>query len=111
MDIGATLKRARLDAGMDQSELAARAATSQPTLSAYENGRRIPSATTFARILAAAGKGLSVVPARRPTRTPSAAEHERVARDLRQVLDLAAALPARPADVLTYPGLPRGTRR
>lgn len=111
MDIGPTIRRARLGAGMDQAELAARAATSQPTLSAYEHGHRVPSATTLARILAAAGQRLIAAPARRPTITPSSAEHARVAADLRHVLQLAGALPSRPAKELTYPRLPDGHRR
>ncbi len=59
MAVPALIKRARLDAGLSQRQLAARAATSQPTLSAYERGTKSPSAATLVRILAAAGHRLT----------------------------------------------------
>ena len=46
---------ARRKAGMTQAELAARAATSQAAISAYESGRRSPSVETLSRVLQAAG--------------------------------------------------------
>lgn len=46
---------ARQRAGLTQQALAARAATSQAAISAYESGRRSPSVNTLARILVAAG--------------------------------------------------------
>src|SRR5664279_4592903 len=48
------LIRARREARLSQSELAARARTSRPTLSAYEHGRTSPTLRTAARLLAAA---------------------------------------------------------
>jgi transcriptional regulator with XRE-family HTH domain len=54
--------RARTWAGLGQTELAARAGTSRPTLSAYEHGRKAPTADTLERVLAAAGARLDVVP-------------------------------------------------
>ncbi len=59
---GALLRETRVAAGLSQQELARRAGTSRPTLSAYEHGRKSPSAETFARLLAAAGFTLDVVP-------------------------------------------------
>jgi transcriptional regulator with XRE-family HTH domain len=56
------LIRARHEARLSQSELAIRARTSRPTLSAYEHGRTSPTMETAARLLAAAGQQLSVVP-------------------------------------------------
>lgn len=56
------LERARVAAGLSQGELARRAGTSRPTLSAYENGRTSPTLMTAARILAKAGFELAVVP-------------------------------------------------
>lgn len=53
------LKRARLSAGLTQAELARRAGTSQPAISAYESGARSPSVATMERLLAATGTGLS----------------------------------------------------
>lgn len=55
------LVRARLAAGLTQEELARRAGTSRPTLSAYEHERKLPTAGTFSRLLAAVGHELAVV--------------------------------------------------
>lgn len=54
--------RARRTAGLSQRELALRAGTSRPTLSAYEHGRKSPSLATAGRILAAAGFDLDLTP-------------------------------------------------
>jgi transcriptional regulator with XRE-family HTH domain len=54
--------RARHDAGLSQLDLARRAGTSRPTLSAYEHGRKAPTADTLERLLAAAGFRLEAVP-------------------------------------------------
>jgi transcriptional regulator with XRE-family HTH domain len=56
------LSRARHEARLTQSELAIRAHTSRPTLSAYEHGRTSPTLETAARLLAAAGQQLTAVP-------------------------------------------------
>jgi transcriptional regulator with XRE-family HTH domain len=56
------LTRARASAGLSQEELARRAGTSRPTVSAYEHGRKAPSADTLERLLAAAGVRLDLVP-------------------------------------------------
>lgn len=105
MNFGSAIREARLAAGLTQSELSRRSATSQATLSAYECGRKIPSATTFERILAASGHGLVVVDGRRAVISPNRAEHERVAANLADVLALAALLPSRPERRLRYPRL------
>lgn len=62
MNGGDLLTRARHDARLTQSELAMRARTSRPTLSAYEHGRTSPTLETAARLLAAAGQQLAAVP-------------------------------------------------
>ncbi|MBS1837622.1 MAG: helix-turn-helix transcriptional regulator [Actinobacteria bacterium] len=49
------IRMARRQAGFTQAELAARAATSQAAISAYESGRRSPSVETLTRVLEAAG--------------------------------------------------------
>ncbi len=100
------IREARLRAGMTQAALAERSATSQPTLSAYEHGSKVPSATTLARVLAAAGTRLSTAPATRPVRTPGAAGLERAGRGLADVIELAAALPTRHRRTLDFPRLP-----
>src|SRR5438046_6784160 len=55
MEPGGLLEHARASAGLTQDELARRAGTSRPTLSAYENGRKSPTVATFARLLSEAG--------------------------------------------------------
>jgi len=56
------LARARHEARLTQSDLAIRARTSRPTLSAYEHGRTSPTLETAARVLAAIGQELTAVP-------------------------------------------------
>lgn len=56
------LRAAREVAGLSQEELARRAGTSRPTLSAYERGRKAPTADTLERLLVAAGFRLDAVP-------------------------------------------------
>lgn len=70
MDVAATssatgrlIQEARLEAGLSGAELARRAGTSRPTLAAYEHGTKSPSLETAARVLAAAGFRLDIVPA------------------------------------------------
>jgi transcriptional regulator with XRE-family HTH domain len=52
---GGLIAWARRAAGLSQSELARRAGTSRPTLSAYEHGRKSPSLDTAERLLGGAG--------------------------------------------------------
>jgi transcriptional regulator with XRE-family HTH domain len=61
-DTTGLLERARHDAGLSQDELARRAGTSRPTLSAYENGRKSPSLSTAQRLLTHAGAVLTFEP-------------------------------------------------
>lgn len=59
--IDTLVERARRAAGLSQAELARRAGTSRPTLSAYEHGRKSPTLATVVRLLAAAGFELEAV--------------------------------------------------
>lgn len=61
-EMAGMLVRARRAAGLSQEELARRAGTSRPTLSAYEHGRKSPTADTVERLPAEAGHELVVVP-------------------------------------------------
>ena len=61
-DWSRVLVRARQDSGVSQFELARRAGTSRPTLSAYEHGRKAPTADTLERLLAAAGFRIAAAP-------------------------------------------------
>jgi transcriptional regulator with XRE-family HTH domain len=56
------LERARTEAGLTRQELARRAGTSRPTLSAYEHGHKSPRLDTVERILGEAGFALTVLP-------------------------------------------------
>ena len=110
--MGSTILEARRRAGLTQAELAARSGTSQATLSAYEHGRKRPSAETLDRILHAAGVRLATEPASRPVLTPGPNRLERLARTLGEVVELASELPARHSPTLRYPRLsspPGGT--
>ena len=96
MDVGAVLRRARLQAGLTQTELARATATAQTAVSAYETGRKVPSVATLQRLLEGCGASLHV---ERP-------KLERAGRHLSEVLALAEALPYRPKRDLEYPRLP-----
>jgi hypothetical protein len=95
VNTAATIREARLRAGLTQAELADRAGTSQATLSAYENGRKQPSVVTLARILESAGLRLTTEMAL-----------ERNAAIFADALELAELLPSRRDDELRYPRLP-----
>jgi transcriptional regulator with XRE-family HTH domain len=87
--------------GLTQAELARRTGMQSSVLSAYEHGRRQPSAAALVRIARAASLELELVPAvNRP-----ADEHAGMI--LSNVLDLAGAMPFRPRRELEYPPLIR----
>ena len=106
MDAAATLRDARRRAGLTQTALAARAGTSQATISAYERGTKQPSLATFGRLLAAAGARLVVEPAEAPVVTPSAEQLARSGRILAEAIALAEALPVHHERELRFPRLP-----
>jgi len=103
MDAAVALRDARVRAGMSQAALAARAGTSQATISAYESGATPPTVATFSRLLASAGARLAVESARSPVTEPSPAALERARRKLAQVIALAEALPVRHSPRLRRP--------
>lgn len=72
MKTSTLLERARVAAGLSQEELARRAGTSRPTLSAYERGRKSPTLTTAVRLLTQAGFELVAEPIVRYREYPSA---------------------------------------
>ncbi len=55
MTSGQLLRRARERAGLTQTELAARAGTTQSVISAYESNSRQPALATLANLVAATG--------------------------------------------------------
>ena len=95
MDPSELIRAVRRRGGLTQAELARRAGTSQPVISAYEHGHRDPTFGTLRRLIAASGEHLlvdAVAPAEGPP--PAADDHER-ARRLVDVLLLADAIPYR----------------
>ena len=71
MNAAELLEQVRVSSGLTQEELARRAGTSRPTLSAYEHGRKSPTVATFARLLSGAGWELAAQPQVSFTRQPS----------------------------------------
>jgi transcriptional regulator with XRE-family HTH domain len=99
---GKLLRTARLAAGQTQLELARRSGEAQSVISAYERGRRQPSAAALARLLDAAGYRIVLVRSSRPQ-----VDVLQAARHLAELLDLADHLPTRRReDVLRFPALP-----
>lgn len=98
------LASARTAAGLSLRELAERAQTSHATLSAYEKGRKVPSVTTFLRILEACGNVVDI------RLLPRIRERDGIPRgeELASVLMLAAQFPARAARHLELPVFPHG---
>lgn len=99
MQASEALRRARGDAGLSLRELAGRAGTSHSAIAAYEAGAKQPSVATLDRILEAAGFAADVILRRRVRGTPDYPRGE----ELADVLELAAAFPARPDATLRYP--------
>lgn len=56
------IEEARLESGLGQTELAALAGTSQPTLSSYERGKKSPGLAVAERIVNAAGWNIALQP-------------------------------------------------
>src|SRR6476469_6787474 len=95
MTPGELLHHVRTAKGLSQRQLAERAGTSQPVISAYEHGRRDPTFGTLHRLVAAAGVQLHVTSRPQPEIDPPADEHEH-ARRLLDVLSLVDAIPTSP---------------
>ncbi|MCR9278334.1 MAG: helix-turn-helix domain-containing protein [Pseudomonadaceae bacterium] len=99
--IADSLRETRLAAGLTLRALAVRAGTSHATISAYEGGRKVPSAETWLRLLDACGFGVDL------TLRPRIRESNGVPRgeELLAVLELAEQFPARPDKTLRFPPL------
>lgn len=107
MDAASTLRAARRRSGLSQAALAARTATSQATVSAYERGHKQPSVATLARLLEATGFRLTVETAENGVGQLEARRLARTDRRLVEVLALAEALPSRHEETLGFPRLGR----
>ena len=95
MEPAALIRAVRRRRGLSQVELARRAGTSQPVVSAYEHGRRDPTYGTLRKLVEASGERLRLdaVPATADLPPPQSIEEH--ARRLLDVLSLADAIPVR----------------
>ncbi len=98
-EVARTLREARLRAGLSLRELARRAGTSHATVSAYEQGRKTPSAVIFLRILEACDLAVDVETSPRIRARQGLDRGE----ELAQVLELAEQFPTRHQRAITYP--------
>jgi transcriptional regulator with XRE-family HTH domain len=92
MNAAELLEQVRASSGLTQEELARRAGTSRPTLSAYEHGRKSPTVATFARLLSGAGWELAAQPHVSFTQRPSSRGRPVWVPDRLPRLDVARAL-------------------
>lgn len=100
------IKAVRRRGGLTQADLARRAGTSQPVVSAYEHGRRDPTFGTLRKLVEASGERLRIDAAPEGPDLPPAATLEEHAQRLVDVLSLADAIPVRPRSaVLRAPRL------
>jgi transcriptional regulator with XRE-family HTH domain len=95
MNPGELLRSVRRRRGLTQADLARRAGTSQPVVSAYEHGRRDPSIGTLRRLVEAGGERLRIDAHLVAEGPPPAADLQEHARRLVDVLLLADAIPPR----------------
>jgi transcriptional regulator with XRE-family HTH domain len=106
MSAGAIIKAVRRRGGLTQAELARRAGTSQPVISAYEHGRRDPTLGTLRKLVEAGGERLQLDAVPPGSDLPLPVDAREHARRLLEVLTLADAIPARQrSPVLTAPRL------
>jgi len=95
MDPAALIQAVRRRQGLTQADLARRAGTSQPVISAYEHGKRDPSYETLRKLVEAGGERLQLDAAPPVSDAPPPADTVEHARRLLDVLSLADAIPAR----------------
>jgi transcriptional regulator with XRE-family HTH domain len=103
MDPAVLLRLARQRHGLTQAEMAARAGTSQPVISAYEHGRRDPTTRTLRRLVAATGARLQLRLAAEPPVIPPPVDADEHGQRLVDVLLLADAVGHRPRAKLNFP--------
>jgi len=98
VDAAVFLQEARRRSGLSRRQLAMRGRTSASTLAAYESGASIPSVSTLARLLRAAG--FEVAANLRPV--PTADERE-LAQKIEALFSFVDVLPRGPRRSLRYP--------
>jgi hypothetical protein len=109
MDPAQVIRDVRRRQGLTQAQLARRAGTSQPVVSAYERGQRDPSYQTLRKLVEAAGERLRVDAIAISSNLPPPADVAEHAHRLLEVLSLADAIPGRRLDpVLRAPRLVSG---
>jgi transcriptional regulator with XRE-family HTH domain len=96
MEAAALIEAVRRRQGLTQAQLAERAETSQPVISAYEHGRREPSMATLRRLVEAGGERLRVDAVPAGPEVPPSADLQEHGRRLLDVLSLVDAIPVRP---------------
>ncbi len=98
MDAAVLLQEARRRSGLSRRKLAQRGGTSASTLAAYETGASVPSVSTLARLLRAAGFEAEV--ALRPL-PPT--DERMLAEKIEALFSFVDALPRRQRGPLRYP--------
>jgi uncharacterized protein len=96
MEPASLIRAVRRRQGLSQADLARRAGTSQPVISAYEHRRRDPSYETLRRLVEAGGERLHLAATPARSDLPLCESLEEHGRRLMEVLSLADAIPARP---------------
>jgi transcriptional regulator with XRE-family HTH domain len=89
------IRTVRRRQGLTQAELARRAGTSQPVVSAYEHGRRDPTYDTLRKLIEAGGERLVIRAQAEMSDLPRPGSIDEHARRLLDVLSLADAIPVR----------------
>jgi transcriptional regulator with XRE-family HTH domain len=95
MNAAGIIRASRQRQGLTQAELARRAGTSQPVISAYEHGRREPSLETLRKLVEAGGERLQVAATLGGPDQPTPTDAREHGRRLLEVLTLADAIPVR----------------
>jgi len=90
------IRSTRVRHGLTQAEVARRAGTSQPVISAYEHGRRDPTTAMLRQLIAAAGGQLSLSAERSDTDLAPPIDVEEHGTRLLNLLLLVDAIPTRP---------------
>ena len=95
VDAAELLKAARTRAGLRQADVAKRAGTSQPVISAYEQGEREPTLPTLRKLASACGVDLLVGWRVIGSDLAPPVDHVESGRRLIDVLSLVDAIPSR----------------
>lgn len=95
MEPAELIRVVRRRSGLTQADLARRAGTSQPVVSAYERGHRDPTYSTLRRLVEASGERLFLDAVSTRAELPPPSDLQDHARRLLDVLSLADAIPHR----------------